>query len=202
MALIFCEECGNQYSNKAESCPVCGCPTINNTLHLDRSNFGACSVEIRGNEMLAPSYVWSEFFTIGLLAILFLFLSLHFKEQLLGLVAVLLFLSLFFPSVFLPKYKKKLSKVKEINNYFKKRFKIVTSSPNSFACSEIINKSNFSKDTTMFDVYMEAYKFGADSIMINDISVTNDVSSRSVRNGSGDIQTKSTFHITAILIKY
>ena len=32
MALIICHECGKEYSNKAQSCPACGCPTIYNCL--------------------------------------------------------------------------------------------------------------------------------------------------------------------------
>ncbi len=30
MALIICQECGKEYSNKASSCPNCGCPTTFN----------------------------------------------------------------------------------------------------------------------------------------------------------------------------
>jgi hypothetical protein len=32
MALINCKECQKQYSNLAESCPQCGCPTVENII--------------------------------------------------------------------------------------------------------------------------------------------------------------------------
>lgn len=31
MALIKCSECGKEYSNLAQACPNCGCPTRNDT---------------------------------------------------------------------------------------------------------------------------------------------------------------------------
>lgn len=46
MALITCNECGKEYSDKASACPNCGCPTVSannadfNTIimHLDGAN--------------------------------------------------------------------------------------------------------------------------------------------------------------------
>jgi len=59
----------------------------------------------------------------------------------------------------------------------------------------------------MFDIYMEAYKYNADAIIINDSNVSTHVHgsvSTSVfsKNVSGRTTSTNIFHITATLVRY
>ena len=40
MALIKCEECGKEFSNKANACPNCACPNVSKNIVEKGKNIG------------------------------------------------------------------------------------------------------------------------------------------------------------------
>lgn len=48
MALIFCLECGKEYSDKANACPNCGCPTFEN-VPLEKDAYGTTNIQHNAN---------------------------------------------------------------------------------------------------------------------------------------------------------
>ena len=228
MALIKCEDCENEYSNKAKECPKCGCPTANNTISEKRKNIEDCSVKINGDEILVPKTSWISIFKIiiPMFAYWALMMSLPTPEvrnvyQSIfgdGIHEVLMFITgiaipwlailLSSPlSTLFPEYKERNKKAKIINEYFKKRFILLDSLSENYTETKIINKTNLTNDKLMFDIYMEAYKFNADAIVINDSNITTHISGSVSANiigkgSSGTTTSTNQFHITATLVKY
>ena len=129
MALIKCEDCEKEYSDKATECPNCGCPTISNTISKKREKIEACAVEIQGYERLHPRNFLNGllvFITILFAWIATLVINKHDHSNIFpGEFQLLLFIMIFlspFLALLLPSYKKKAKKSKTIYEYFKKRF--------------------------------------------------------------------------------
>ena len=221
MALIKCEDCENKYSNKAKECPKCGCPTINNTLPEKRKNIKKCSVKIKGNETFPPKVVVLDILTIFTISILIWFATTQIfqydvfengtlADNITGIVQIISFIIALASipiSMLFPEYKKRDKEAKTINEYFKKRFILLDSLSENHTETKIINKTNLTNDRLMFDIYMEAYKFNADAIVINDSNVTTHISGRTSSNiigkgSSGTTTSTNKFHITATLVRY
>ena len=182
-------------------------------------------MKIQGNEKLTPK---PKFFNIAILAIIgFIILIMAFRTtysdyrdffdisrsdaQILGWIPIIFgFIILTSSPVFamlFPEYKLKLKNAKEINSYFKERFLILDNLPNSFNDKLIITKQSSKYEDAIFDIYMEAYKFDADAIIINDSNVSTHVkgsvsTSAFGKNVSGKTTSTNTFHITATLVRY
>ena len=65
MAFISCEECGGDVSDKAESCPKCGCPVRSETHSLDATKTSiATRTPIYGLfiGLALPFVIWPLFF--------------------------------------------------------------------------------------------------------------------------------------------
>ena len=231
MALIKCEECGIEYSDKAEACPRCACHTIINTIKEKRKNIPKCSVEITGNETfdladgpqnkIINKLTWA---IISILALAFwgwgLSLSSTETAQFLGefnseMTRGFIFIILPFLIVFLfpvlikltPEYRQRVKNIEIIKDYFKKRFILFNSMPNTFSESKIVSAKSNSYESTMFKIYQEAYNFDADAIVINDSNVSTHVKgsikSNVISGGvSGTTTSTNIFHITATLVRY
>lgn len=225
MALIKCKECEKEYSDKAEACPNCSCPTISNTITEKRKNTKSCNVEILGEEKLTPK---PKYYNITIILIIGLFIFIegfrtsyseyqvlfdisYDEAKIYGWIPIIfgfivLVLSPILAMLF-PEYKLRVKNAKKINSYFKERFLILDSLPNTFNDKLIVNKQSSKYEDAMFDIYMEAYKFDADAIIINDSNVSTHAQgsvSTSVfsKNVSGRTTSTNTFHITATLVKY
>jgi len=225
MALIKCIECEKEYSDKAEACPNCSCPTISNTITEKRKKMSSCNVEILGEEKLTPSpkalsvlifviagilvfiiaskadyHGFKVFFNVSsddAEVITWTFLTLGF----------ILFLSSPYLAMLFPEYRLRVKNAKEINKYFKERFLILDNMPSTFSNKLIVNKKSTKYEDTMFDIYMEAYKFNADAIIINDSNVSTHIkgsvsTSILTKSVSGKTTSTNTFHITATLVRY
>jgi len=180
MALIKCKECEKKYSDKAEACPECGCPTITNTTSEKRKNLAPCSVKIKGNEKYYPPIalralgVAISYIIISVLIQIYIFEPAGAKEA--GIIfliigVVLVGLSLWIAKK-LPGYKKDIKHRNIINEYFQNRFSILNDLPSNCSQTKVISvRSLEDNNDLMFRVYMEAYKFDADAIVIHDSNV-------------------------------
>ncbi len=228
MALIECTECGKEYSEKAKACPNCGCPTISNTITEKRKRIETCSVNIKGNETLIPKTKWISIFIIiiPMFAFWATMMSIPTPEVrsifqsilgdgnheasmfIIGIVIPWFSILLSSPlSRLFPEYKKRKREAIEINNYFKKRFLLLDTIPENISNTKIVNTKALTDEEAMFNLYMEAYKYDADSIVINDSNVSThvvgSVKSNIIGGGvSGSTTSSNTFHITATLVKY
>lgn len=210
MALIKCTECKREYSDKAEACPNCGCPTISNTITEKRKKIEPCSVEIKGNEKYYPPIALRAF-VIGISYIIISAMIQNFIFEPAGIkYAGMIFLVFgiglvglaFWIAKKLPRYKKDLKDRMIINEYFQNRFSILESLPQGYENKKVITKKNGDQISTMFDIYMEAYKYDADAIVLNDSNVSTHITGSTSRGGKGSTRSYNTFHITATLIKY
>jgi len=180
MALIKCKECEKEYSDKAKECPQCGCPTINNTIETRRKEVPKCSVKIKGNEKFYPPIGFRMLMVgIGYIAIA-IFLELYILEPAgareLGIIFLIVGIGLVgltrWLAKKLPGYKRDLKHRKTMNEYFQNRFLILDNLPdNCSSTKNILTRSYEDNNDLMFKVYMEAYKYDADAIVINDSNV-------------------------------
>lgn len=210
MALIKCEECENEYSDKAKECPKCGCPTISNTISEKRKNIEECSVEIKGDEKYYPKIGFrATMVAIGYIIICiaiqcFIFYPTGYQE--LGIIFLIMGIGLVGLAIKiaqkLPGYEKDRKHRDIINEYFKNRFLIIDSLPHNHNETKVINITQGDQLSLMFDIYMEAYKFNADAIVINDSNVTTHVSGSTSRSGRGSTSSSNKFHTTATLVRY
>lgn len=210
MALIKCIECEKEYSDKAKECPNCGCPTISNTITEKRKKIEPCSVEIKGNEKYYPPAdlrYWGiivSYIIISIMIQSFIFHPSGNKEA--GIIFLIIGMGIF-PLGFwivtkLPGYKKDLKHRNIINEYFQNRFPILESLSQGYKDKKVVTKKNGDQISTMFDIYMEAYKYDADAIVLNDSNVSTHIVGSTSRSGKGSTNSYNTFHITATLVKY
>lgn len=193
--LINCKDCQNEYSDNAKECPKCGCPTANNTIAKKRKNMKECSVKIKGNEKYHPPISlrgWAIMLTYA-----FIGFSLweYGTDTSKGYAMLLFFFSVFMPFItpwIVTKisggYKKDKQHRKIINEYFQDRFPIIDALPARYDKNKVVNIKQDDQKSLMFDIYMQAYKFDADAIVLNDTNVTN--------------YNTNKFNATATLIKY
>lgn len=224
MALISCPECKKEFSDKAESCPNCGCPTNEaiGTISKEtppiekqtkRHENIRCSVGIIGDEefkvpRIGPvgSYIIHYGILIYLVVIPFYMEKFKFDAYILGMVILFLFLITILYVIYLiiPSYSERLEKITIINQYFKKRFIIL----NSFNDQEhktlgIHQEDGKDREDVFFNIFMNAYKVNADAIILNDSSVSTSISaSSSSKYGTTGGSSSNTFHITATFVKY
>ncbi len=205
MALIKCTECEKEYSDKAEACPNCGYPTINSTIFEKRKNYEVFGEYIDEKIMKLG---WKDYYQNVILMCLAVSIPIGFLDPILAMVLfpIVLIISVLV-STRLPIFKRKIEKIKKIFDFFQKRFPIVDKIPIHYSDSKVVLIKEEAHDRLMFKVYLEAYKFDADVIVINDSNVSTDVSGSISSNiigkgSSGDIKSKNTFHITATLIRY
>ncbi|RLA77910.1 MAG: hypothetical protein DRG78_16335 [Epsilonproteobacteria bacterium] len=213
MALIKCEDCEKEYSDKADACPSCGCPTNILLDNICKNEYKQIedSLDIKGNEVLLsepPSigglaglakFVFS-------LAIVFVLMEVPAEKGMAYLTTFSFFVSfilfiLSFPTIeSLNNYRHIL----KINAYFKKRFVIFNSFKDDFQNIDTITSNKDSQESAMFNVYMEAYKQNADAIVLNTDKVSTQVEGNIQTRGkkiSGYTSSKNTFHIVATLVK-
>lgn len=210
MALIKCIECEKEYSDKAKECPNCGCPTISNTITEKRKKIEPCSVEIKGNEKYYPPIglralgVGISYIIISIMIQSFIFYPAGIKEA--GIIFLIIGIVLVGLAVWiakkLPGYKKDLKHRNIINEYFQNRFPILESLPQGYKDKKVVTKKHGDQISTMFDIYMEAYQYDADAIVLNDSNVSTHIIGSTSRGGKGSTNSYNTFHITATLVKY
>lgn len=215
MSLIICKECDSEYSDNANACPKCGCPTINNIAINRRESVAECSVKINGDEKYYPP-IWFRATKVMLGYIVFAILVQTLilvpsgnKEA--GMVFVAIGIGLVGLGLLvaknLPSYKKDKQHRMAINEYFQNRFPVIDALPANCSKSRIINVTQSDHESLMFDVFMEAYKFDADAVVINNSNVATHVSgsvSTSIigKNTSGRTTSTNSFHMTVTLVKY
>ncbi len=198
MALIECTECEKEYSEKAKACPNCGCPTISNVITEKRW----ISIFI----IIIPMFAfWATMMSIPTPEVRSIFQSIlgdgiH-EASMFIIVIVIPWVSILLSpllSRLFPEYKKRKKEAIEIYNYFKKRFLLLDTIPENISNTKIVNTKALTDEEVMFNLYMEAYKYDADAIVINDSNVCTHV----VGGISGSTTSSNTFHITATLVKY
>ena len=218
MALIKCTECKKEYSDKAKACPSCGCPAISNMTSEKRKYTKTCSVKIKGSETLIPKTSWISIFTIIVpLLVLWIFLmslpTAEFNEYMRNIFGkslttsgIFIFLIVWGGILFssplsklFPEYKKRKKEAIKINDYFKQRFTLLNTVPANFSNTKIVNTKARTDEEAMFNLYMEAYMFDVDTIVINDSNVSTHINGNVKSN---IIASTNTFHITATLVKY
>lgn len=227
MALIKCEECGKEYSDKATSCPDCACPNEKISTTKFQKNNLKCDVEINGNEVeiyydenkLKPQ---DHILTKIALWILFILLILVFiigkkitSEEFWGIIITYLAsaASVKFAQWLTPWYRKEKQRVQNLKDriekiklFFEKKIPIYNDMKPEFKSIEVLNESGNNKDQLMFNIYMKAYKLDADAIVLNSDTVLTHVKG-SVSSGlggrvSGSTSSSNTHKIMATLIKY
>ncbi|RLA78986.1 MAG: hypothetical protein DRG78_13875 [Epsilonproteobacteria bacterium] len=199
MALIKCIDCENEYSDKAEACPGCGCPTINNTISEKRKNIKECSINITGNETFNYNLSLKEWIILGL----FLIIGTGMRDLSIGMGMVDLTLFYFIIGgiiIFIMRiisFNSREKKANIVNDYFKEIFILLDKLPSNYTETKIINSKSSMSKQAMFEIYMQAYKFNADALIINDSNVSTSVSGR-----KGSTSSSNTFYITATLVRY
>jgi len=220
MALIKCEECEKEYSDKAEACPNCGCPTTYTTTNDTEEK---CSVPINGDETLHkgkfPLWIHLAFVIPVIALVLFLiFLKItenpdirtstgayFFSTVILLIICGWYAAIVYFIGKFTPTYKNRLKDNQKINQWFQKRFPILNFLKPQYKVLGVSNYTDGNFETAMFLVYMDAYKKNADAIVLNDstsktyTSTNVDVTRRNVSVNSSSINKTS---VSATLIKY
>jgi len=202
MALIICEECGKEFSDKASACPNCGCP-IDSMQEQEikeevqyKANDLECDVEINGNEVelyydkktfeVESHIITKMLFYIYLGFMIFLLLN---TDKITGGVlmsTLILFLIgsfiLSLPEKITPWYAKekaKKNKIKErierVRSFFEKKFPIYNDIKPEFKTIDVINETGKDKERMMFSIYMKAYKLNADAIVLNSDTVLTEV---------------------------
>jgi hypothetical protein len=220
MALIKCEECEKEYSDKAEACPNCGCPT---TYTAKNDTVEKCSVEIVGDETLHkgkfPLWIKISFIIPIILFILFLIYVKITQDpdvknsvgDYFGIAMMFLipysFYALFvvFIGNLTPTNKNRLKDNQIINEWFQKRFPVLGLLKPQYKVLGVSNYTDVNFETAMFLVYMDAYQKNADAIVLNDstsktyTSTDVNVTRRNVSVNSSSINRTS---VSATLIKY
>jgi hypothetical protein len=221
MALIKCEECEKEYSDKAEACPNCGCPT---TYTIKNDTEEKCSVPINGDEALHKGKfpLWIKLaFVIPVIALVLFLIFLKITENpdirtstgayfSIVMTFIVPYVAFYGPLVyfignFTPTNKNRLKDNQKINQWFQKRFPILNFLKPQYKVLGVSNYTDVNFETAMFLVYMDAYKKNADAIVLNDstsktYTTTNvDVSRRNVSVNAQSINRTS---VSATLIKY
>jgi len=208
MALIKCKECEKEYSDKANECPQCGCPTITNTIETQRKEIPKCSVTIKGNEKYYPP-IWLEMTLLVVYTIFYLFINATIKKifgenMMLGLYWGSLILLIFYFDL---KWKKKKKLTDSINEYFQNRFLLLNEIPQNYKNKKTITQRGKDQEEAMFNIYKEAYEFDSDAIVLNNsiasTKITGNVSANIIGKGSsGKTTSTTTITITATLVRY
>ncbi len=206
MALINCKECNTEYSDKAEICTKCGCPTELNTQKSTKEKI-KCKVKIKGNEIF---YFEKE--SIGMSPIAFiasLTLLYNAKSELdfnVGFI-ILFFSSLILIRTFL--HNKKMEKALKNNSiiyeYLKKTIPIIEEIKHYHTNMGLISSKELTYDGALFSIYMQAYNKNANAIILKDNNISSKVDGyikTSGKNVQGRTTSTDVFHLTAILVKY
>jgi hypothetical protein len=204
MALLVCEECEKEFSEKAETCPNCGCPVSEMSFYTNKLKEITCPVKIKGNEQMGLQSIGK----FGLLAII-VFILWGVSDLIMSprapradnYLALFIFTLGFSAIVFavmnlLPNAFKKRKNAKIIYNYFKTRYPILMEVKPNHKTLEVITKEGSDLDYLLFTVYMSAFKQDADAIVINSNNVISHVS------GKKRIKTETTREIVATIVKY
>jgi len=231
MALINCEECDKEFSDKAESCPNCGCPItakeVNENIKYTKIVKEKPPVEIIGDEAIKYSeYTLTNFkpctkwidATSTLLSIIIFFIIINASEGNIGtafitslILYVIFNILIHIFNYFRPKYKKEKNimieakeKSKIIKEYLEKNIPIHQDMKLEFKTIKVINKSSLTKYEAMFYIYMEAYINDADAIVLNSDTTSTKVSGN-VTTSHGRVSGKTTstvtYNIMATLVK-
>lgn len=210
MALINCDECNKEYSNKATACPDCGCPTTyfennNTTKSIDKLEYNN---KIYGNESLPskkPSLnllsamILKLAVPIGFISLLSGYTDIFFISATISIVV----LYLGQPS---NKNIREYHRIKLINTYFKKCFPLLNDFKTEYENLGSVNYSGDSNESVMFKIYMDAYNKNADAIVLNSdkssTDVVGNVSSGLGGTVSGSTSSHTTYHITATIVKF
>ena len=220
MALIKCEECEKEYSDKAEACPNCGCLT---TYTAKNNTVEKCSVAIVGDETLYKGKfpLWIKIaFVIPIIALVVLLIFLKVTEDpdsphsigdYFSATAQWLIIYSFYAWFFIfigkltPTNKNRLRDNQIINEWFQKRFPVLSLLKPQYKVLGVSNYTDVNFETAMFLVYMDAYQKNADAIVLNDstsktyTSTDVNVTRRNVSVNSSSINRTS---VSATLIKY
>ncbi len=216
MALIKCKECNKEYSDKAEYCTECGCPTEFNIKQPMKKDI-KCNVKIIGNEKLNNNiYLFAK--TIKILSIFFLVIGLLSTTSGNSTDIKVAFYIFIIPSTIVFFISRKIAKTNykqhlinlQIFEYFKQAFPILSEVKHYHNNIGLVSSEAESYDGALFDIYMEVYNKNADAIVLNDSNVSTQVSGSVKTTGifnshkkvEGTTTSKNTFHLTATLIKF
>lgn len=195
MALVKCEECGKDISDKAIACIHCGNPIEQNnnfdsTLSQNIVEDIKCDVEIVGNERL------SNMSNIVMFTLIISVLFSMFK----GIIFIL-----FIPVlIYLSNLKsKKDNKARKIYFYFQKKFPILKEVKPSYANLGLAYGNDSNHEQAMFDIYMQAYRKNADAIVLQSNTTSTHVSGGYQKGlfPSG-VSSSTSHHLMATLVKY
>lgn len=217
MALINCLECEKEYSDLADNCPNCACPSTHNlsserqgkkTSVEEKKEHTSCDVKINGDEILikpvmnlswqGPSIMFGFF---AIIAFFQIFMENNDNSLPIFVISFLLSFTMYLFAKPSDKKKQEYARAVRINNYFKTRFPILKEFKPEFTNLGIANAEYRFKQQAMFNVYMQAHKADADAIVLNSDNTSTNVHGE-VRGGSGYTSSTTSFHIMATLVKY
>jgi len=218
MALIRCDECEKEYSDKAEACPQCGCPVPIKLIDSNEEQFidlekkklkekPPCTVygdevaiyynEDYQNVKLGNTttiIIFSISFVLGVLTMdplgFFIFGS---------IALVLLIKTASIIHSFSDDYKSqkieinnKLKEIKQIKAFFERTIPILGEIKSDFKTIEVVHESGKTKEEAMFHVYMKAYLLDADAIILNSDTITTDIKGHVSSSYGGRVKGKTT----------
>lgn len=215
MALINCDECGKEFSDKANACPNCGCP--NETLQKNEAKETIKKeppleppFEIKGDENYKPRAPFYLTFLIGAPLGYLIILAGGIKSSqmnaFLWVVIMVILVGLFISSgeiaASFPKTKRKREKSSQLYEYFKKRYPLLNQMKPEYQSLGIINLKEKDLDSMLFEIYMEAFKKNADAIVINNNSVITHVGATVTPTLQRNVSSSTSREIMATFVKY
>ena len=229
MALIECDECSKEFSDKAAACPNCGNPNETTNVKYIPIDID-CDVEINGDEVdiyydensLKPNnskQAKIATFAWFVLCVIFFFSVTkphHHGENFMSITFLFIVGGIVIGGIdrLTPWYKQekqrvaKLKKrIESVKRFFEKKFPIHKNMAPEF---EMIDASSFSgknKEQLLFEIYMKAYQLNAHAIVINSDTVATEIrgnvsSSFNGRHVKGTTSSTTTHDITATFVKY
>ncbi|WP_129084806.1 hypothetical protein [Arcobacter sp. F155] len=212
MALINCEECDEQISDKAYSCPHCGNPMtqkesniLSEKINNENTTINKKDEEIKiiGDESLIEPGL--GFFGGAGGFILFLgFLGLFEGEMQNFIISIIIASILFFiQSKFSKKPKERYARSLEVYKYFKKKFPLLSEFvPEKHDTLDVVNLKSKDFDRIMFNLYKHAYNLNADAIIINSDNVSTHVNGSISSRSGGSVSSTNIHHLNATVVKY
>jgi len=230
MALIICDECNKEFSDKAQACPNCGCPIttkeIKKNIKYIKIDKEKPPIKINGDEAIKyseylktnfePCTRWIQGISTLFSIIIFFIIVIKSNEIGTAFISSLILYFVFFMllhifNYFRPKYKKEKNimleakeKSKIIKDYLEKTIPIYQDMKPEFKTIKVINKSLLQKYEAMFHIYMEAYLNNADAILLNSDTTSTEISGNiTTRHGrvTGKTTSTVTYNIMATLVK-
>jgi len=226
MALINCDECRKEFSDKANACPNCGCPNENLQIQEKKENIKMQEpieppFEIKGDEKRG----WQSFGPItsklmklnGYAFIGLIIWSIYNgvennkKYDMSNLLGDVFAIFILFSMIALilsiltnitPRASRKRKEASQIFEYFKLKYPFLSEMKPEYKSLGIINLNGKDIDGILYVIYMEAFKKKADAIVINNNSVITHVGTSVTPTLQRNVSSSTSREIMATFVKY